>query len=51
VTAELVVMNKGAVALAADSAATTLMGSTVKTSTSADKIFALSVKHPVAIMI
>ena len=49
-TAEIVVMNREAVALAADSAVTSTMEGGQKIFTSADKIFALSDRHPVGIM-
>ena len=50
-TAEIVVMNLEAVALAADSAVTMRGGAVEKTSTSANKLFALSSRHPVGIML
>lgn len=50
-TAEIVVRNREAVILAADSAVSSRVGSIVKTSTSANKIFILSNNHPVGIMI
>ena len=52
--AEIVIMNKEAVAIAADSAVSLVMGSTDKPQkifTSANKIFYLSGKHSVCIMI
>jgi len=49
-TAEIVVMNREAVALAADSAVTSTMEGGQKIFTSADKIFALSDRYPVGIM-
>jgi len=50
-TAEIVVMNKEAVALAADSAATIRIGNSEKIFSSSPKLFALSKKHPVGIMV
>lgn len=50
-TAEIVVRNREAVILAADSAVSSEVGSLIKTSTSANKIFNLSHNHPVGIMI
>ena len=50
-TAEIVVRNREAVILAADSAVSSRVGSIIKTSTSANKIFVLSNNHPVGIMI
>ncbi|HEY41487.1 MAG TPA: hypothetical protein G4O18_06470 [Dehalococcoidia bacterium] len=50
-TAEIVVMNGEAVALAADSAVTSQVGGLEKISTSANKLFAMSKYHPVGIMI
>ena len=50
-TSEIVIMNKEAVAMAADSALTVKIGSSHKIFTSANKIFALSSYHPVGIMI
>jgi len=49
VTAEILIMNKEAIALAADSAVTTF--SEQKIFTSANKLFSLSKYHPVGIMI
>ncbi len=49
-TAEIAIMNKEAVALAADSAVTATLSSGQKIFTSADKIFALSDTSPVGIM-
>jgi len=49
-TAEIVVMNKEAVALAADSAVTSTVTDGQKIFTSADKIFALSDHYPIGIM-
>jgi hypothetical protein len=48
-TAEIAIMNKGAIALAADSAVT--IGSGNKTYNTANKLFMLSKLHPVGIMI
>jgi len=50
-TAEIVVMNREAVAFAADSAVTFQAESLSKVSTEANKIFKLSMKRPVGIMI
>ena len=50
-TAEVAILNKGAVALAADSAATMSTGTGQKILSSANKVFALSKHHPVGIMI
>src|SRR4051812_9305210 len=50
-TAEIAVMNKEAVALAADSAATMDSGRGPKIFTSANKIYALSLHAPVAVMV
>lgn len=50
-TAEIAIMNKEAIALAADSAVTILGGDRQKIFTSANKLFALSKRHPVGIMI
>lgn len=50
-TAEIVIFNSEAVALAADSAATARIGNVDKISTSANKIFALSDFHPVGLML
>jgi len=49
-TAEIAIMNKEAVALAADSAVTLQVAGLQKVSTSANKIFKLSMKCPVGIM-
>lgn len=49
-TAEIAIMNKEAVALAADSAVTSSLSGGKKIFTSADKIFALSDTSPVGIM-
>jgi hypothetical protein len=49
-TAEIVIMNKEAIALAADSAVTSRVADGQKIFTSADKIFALSDHNPVGIM-
>ena len=51
VTAEIAVLNKNAVALAADSAITASLITGKKISTSGNKLFALSYRHPVGIMI
>lgn len=48
-TAEIAILNRMGVALAADSAVS--IGSSGKVYNSANKLFALSKKHPVAIMI
>jgi polyhydroxyalkanoate synthesis regulator phasin len=50
-TAEIVIMNKEAIALASDSAVTMSGESGQKIFTSANKLFALSKNHPVGIMI
>lgn len=50
-TAEIALMNKEAIALAADSAVTMTTGSIPKIFPSANKIFTLSKYHPVGIMI
>ena len=50
-TAEIVIMNKEAIALAADSAVTMRGESGEKICTSANKLFALSKYHPVGIMV
>src|SRR6266496_2623494 len=50
-TAEIAVMNKEAVALAADSAVTVLFEGGAKVFPSANKIFALSKHEPVAAMV
>ena len=50
-TAEVAVMNKGAVALAADSKVTIGGGGSEKTHETVNKIFTLSKVHPVGIMI
>jgi hypothetical protein len=47
-TAEVAILNKSGIALAADSAVTLGVGKTYNT---ADKLFALSKYHPVGIMI
>jgi hypothetical protein len=51
VTAEIAIMNREGIALAADSAVTMREGQFEKVFTSANKIFALSSQHPVAAMI
>jgi hypothetical protein len=51
VTAEIAVMNKEAIALAADSAVTMQFGGETKVFPSANKIFALSKHEPVCAMI
>lgn len=50
-TAEIAIMNKEAIALAADSAVTFIGGNGEKIFTSANKLFALSKYHPVGIMV
>ena len=50
-TAEIAILNKEAVALAADSAVTIQKGDEQKIFTSANKIFSLSTANPIAIMI
>ena len=50
-TAEIAILNKEAVALAADSAVSAHIGNGNKIFTSANKLFALSYQHPVGIMV
>lgn len=50
-TSEVVVVNREAIALAADSATTMIGGRRIKIKTSSDKIFPLSGKHSVAFMV
>lgn len=50
-TAEIVVMNRESLVLAADSAVSSKVGDETKVSTSANKLFSLSYRHPVGIMI
>jgi len=50
-TAEIGILNRSAVALAADSAITAQMPTGKKISTSGNKLFALSYRHPVGIMV
>ena len=50
-TSEIIIMNKEAIALAADSAVTLPTQGKSKIFTSANKIFALSKYHPVGIMV
>ena len=50
-TAEVAVMNRMAVALAADSTVTVTTGNAVKTHNSAIKLFMLSQHHPVGVMV
>ena len=50
-TSEVVIMNKEAIALAADSAVTMEIGEDRKIKTSANKLFALSKYHPVGLMV
>lgn len=50
-TAEIAILNKEAVALAADSAVAAHIGNGNKIFTSANKLFALSYQHPVGIMV
>lgn len=50
-TAEIAIINRGAVTLAADSAVTLSIGGTEKVYTSADKLFELSETDPIAVMI
>ncbi|WP_027697248.1 hypothetical protein [Vibrio litoralis] len=50
-TAEIAIYNKSAVALAADSAVTIQGGGTHKIYNGAEKLFALSKKHPVGVMV
>ncbi|MGA2670501.1 MAG: hypothetical protein ABSF21_03670 [Dehalococcoidia bacterium] len=50
-TAEIIVLNREGVAMATDSAITSSLGDIDKISSSANKLFSLSDKHPVGIMI
>ena len=50
-TAEIAIMNREAIALASDSAVTSVTGSGHKIFTSANKLFALSQHHPVSVMV
>jgi hypothetical protein len=50
-TAEIAILNREAVAIAADSAATFKAGTSQKIFSSANKIFALSKHHPIGIMV
>ncbi len=50
-TAEIAIMNKEAIALASDSAVTSIQENGQKIFTSANKLFSLSKYHPVGIMI
>ncbi|GAG48308.1 unnamed protein product, partial [marine sediment metagenome] len=50
-TAEILIMNNKAVALAADSAVSAMVGTDRKIFTTADKIFVLSPNRPVGVMI
>ena len=50
-TAEIAIMNREAVALAADSAVTITQGGAPKIFASANKLFALSRQQPVGIMV
>ena len=50
-TVEVAVMNRMAVALAADSAVTVTAGNSVKVHDSAIKLFMLSKHHPVGVMV
>lgn len=50
-TAEIVIMNKLAVALAADSAATVLQGNGQKIFNTTNKLFTLSKYHPIGVMV
>jgi hypothetical protein len=50
-TAEVAILNKLAVALAADSAVTVTIGGQAKVYNSANKLFALSYKNPVGLMV
>jgi hypothetical protein len=50
-TAEIIVLNREGIAIAADSAVTSSLGEIDKISTSANKLFSLSDKHPVGIMV
>ena len=50
-TAEIAIMNKEAIALASDSAVTSIQENGQKIFTSANKLFSLSKYHPVGIMV
>lgn len=50
-TAEIIVLNREGVAMATDSAVTSSLGDIDKISSSANKLFSLSNKHPVGIMV
>lgn len=50
-TAEIAIMNREAVALAADSAVTVFQGKTPRVFATSNKLFALSRSHPVGIMV
>ena len=50
-TAEIAVLNRNGIALAADSAVTVSGGSEIKTFDTVNKVFTLSKLHPVAIMV
>src|SRR5687768_5338840 len=50
-TAEVAILNKSAVALAADSAVSSLIGQNTKIYNSVNKLFALSKRRPVGVMI
>jgi hypothetical protein len=50
-TAEIAVMNRVAIALAADSAATSMHGSVAKIYQTADKLFNLDAASPIAVMV
>ncbi|MBY6053265.1 hypothetical protein [Cytobacillus firmus] len=50
-TAEIAIMNRQGIALAADSATSTILGTGFKVYNSANKLFALSKIHPVGIMV
>lgn len=50
-TAEIAIMNRNAVALAADSAVTITWGNGSKVYNGAEKLFALTKYHPVGVMV
>jgi len=50
-TAEIIVLNHEGIAMAADSAVTSGVGDIDKISSSANKLFSLSYKHPVGVMV
>jgi hypothetical protein len=50
-TSEIIVLNHEGIAMATDSAVTSSLGDIDKISSSANKLFSLSNKHPVGIMV